>query len=125
MATIQTEFLISKYELEIFLSSHHTMSAPLMYAFREALAQIVEEGLDLYKLRHVENAHKLREGLQNIGLELFVENPEQRLPSITSIRIPHGIKIENVIKCMLDRFVCILLTAFYFNFNSANRILIE
>lgn len=50
-----------------------------MYAFREALAQIVEEGLDLYKLRHVENAHRLREGLQNIGLELFVENPEQRM----------------------------------------------
>lgn len=50
-----------------------------MYAFREALAQIVDEGLDLYKLRHVENAHRLREGLQNIGLELFVENPEQRM----------------------------------------------
>lgn len=51
----------------------------MIYAFREALAQIVDEGLDLFKLRHVENAHRLREGLQNIGLELFVENPEQRM----------------------------------------------
>lgn len=77
----------------------------MAYAFREALAQIVEEGLDLYKLRHAENAQRLREGLQNIGLELFVENPEQRLPSITSIRIPHGIKMDTVIKCMQERYV--------------------
>lgn len=90
-------------------SYHHTISAPILYAFREALAQIVDEGLDLYKLRHAENAQRLREGLQNIGLELFVENPQQRLPSITSIRIPHGVNIDNVIKCMMDRFVYLLL----------------
>lgn len=93
----------------LIFSYHHTVSAPVIYAFREALAQIVEEGLDLFKLRHQENAQRLREGLQNIGLELFVENPEQRLPSITSIRIPHGVKIENVLKCMMERYVTICL----------------
>lgn len=72
---------------------------------REALAQIVDEGLDLYKLRHAENAQRLHEGLQNIGLELFVENPEHRLPTITSIRIPHGVKLDGVIKHMMERFV--------------------
>lgn len=77
----------------------------MIYAFREAIAEIVEEGLDLFKLRHAENAQRLREGIQNIGLELFVENPEQRLTSITSIRIPHGVKIENVLKCMMERYV--------------------
>lgn len=86
------------------------MSAPLLYGFREALAQIVDEGLDLFKLRHTENAQRLREGLQNIGLELFVENPEQRLTSITAVRIPHGVKLETVTKHMMERFV-------YFNIN--------
>lgn len=86
-----------------FFRLHHTVSAQLLYSFREAVAEIVQEGLDLFKLRHAENAQRLREGLQNIGLELFVENPEQRLPSITSVRIPHAVKIENVIKCMMER----------------------
>lgn len=72
---------------------------------REALAQIVDEGLDLYKLRHIENAQRLHEGLQNIGLELLVENPEQRLPTITAIRIPHGVKLDSVMKHMMERFV--------------------
>lgn len=72
---------------------------------REALAQIVDEGLDLYKLRHAENAQRLHEGIQNIGLELFVENPEQRLPTITAVRIPHGVKLEGVLKHMMERFV--------------------
>lgn len=74
---------------------------------REALAQIVDEGLDLFKLRHAENAQRLHEGLQNIGLELFVENPDQRLPSITPVRIPHGVKLEAVIKHMMERCVFI------------------
>lgn len=68
------------------------------------MAEIVAEGLDLFRLRHAENAQRLYEGLQNIGLELFVENPKQRCPSITSVRIPHGVKMENVIKCMMDRY---------------------
>lgn len=85
-------------------SPHHTTSAPLIYAFREALSEIVEEGLDLFRLRHAETAQRLREGLQNIGLELFVENPEQRSPSITAVRIPHGVKMDNVIKCMMERY---------------------
>lgn len=87
------------------ISGHHTVSAPILYGMREALAQIVDEGLDLYKLRHVENAQRLHEGLQNIGLELLVENPEQRLPTITAIRIPHGVKLDVVIKHMMERFV--------------------
>lgn len=87
-----------------WFSFNHSVSAPLLYALRESLAEIVAEGLDLFRLRHAENAQRLREGLQNIGLELYVENPEQRSPSITSVRIPHGVKIENVIKCMMDRY---------------------
>lgn len=74
-----------------------------MYSLREALAEIVEQGLDLFKDRHKDNALRLQEGLQNIGLELFVREPSQRLPSITSVRIPHGVKMDNVIKYMLER----------------------
>lgn len=93
------------YSFGNFSRGHHTVSAPLLYGLREALAQIVDEGLELFKLRHSENSQRLREGLQNIGLELFVENPEQRLPSITAVRIPHGVKLDAVLKHMMERFV--------------------
>lgn len=51
----------------------------MLYAFRESLAEIVEQGLDVFKQRHADNAQRLQEGLQNIGLELFVREPAQRL----------------------------------------------
>lgn len=105
-----TDVILRNIVIDCIFSPHHTTSAPVLYAFREALAEIIDEGIDLMKLRHAENAHRLREGLTNIGLELFVENPEQRLPSITSIRIPHGVNIDNVIKCMMDRCVLTYFT---------------
>lgn len=71
---------------------------------REAIAEIIEEGLDLFKLRHIDCANRLYEGLQNIGLELFVEKPEHRLSSITSIRIPHGVKFEKISAYMMERY---------------------
>lgn len=92
----------------IFFSAHHTICAQSLYAFRETIAEIIEQGYDLFKQRHIDNVHRLHEGLQNIGLELFVEKPEQRLPTITSIRIPHGINIENVMKYMMERYAPIL-----------------
>lgn len=70
----------------------------LLYGLREALAEIIDEGIESFRDRHTDNAQRLYEGLQNIGLELFVDNPEERLPSITSIRIPHGVnwpKVQN------------------------------
>lgn len=82
---------------------HHTISVPVLYGFREAIAEIIEQSLEGFQERHSDNAQRLYEGLLNIGLELFVEKPEDRLPSITSIRIPHGVKLDAVLKYLLDR----------------------
>lgn len=79
------------------------MSILNLYGLREAIAEIIEQTLELFRERHKDNAQRLYEGLQNIGLKLFVENSEERLPSITSIRIPHGVKIEEVQKYLDER----------------------
>lgn len=76
-----------------------------MYGLRESIAEIIEQTLETFQERHADNAQRLYEGLLNIGLELFVERPEERLPSITTIRIPHGVKLDAVQKYMLDRYV--------------------
>lgn len=76
-----------------------------MYAFREAIAEIIEVNFELFKQHHIDCAQRLHEGLQNIGLELFVEKTVERLPSVTSVRIPHGVKIDNVMTYMMQRYV--------------------
>lgn len=77
----------------------------MLYGFREAIAEIIEQTLEGFQERHADNAQRLYEGLLNIGLELYVERPEERLPSITSIRLPHGVKLDAVLKYLRDRYV--------------------
>lgn len=86
-------------------SAHHTISVPALYGLREAIAEIIEQTLEGFQERHADNAQRLYEGLLNIGLELYVERPQERMPSITSVRIPHGVKMEPVLKYLIDRYV--------------------
>jgi len=83
---------------------HHTISAPILYGLREALADIIEQGTEGFRQKHLDNFQYLCEGLQAIGLELFVEKPEERLPTITSVRIPHGVKWPVVSDYLMQRY---------------------
>jgi alanine-glyoxylate transaminase/serine-glyoxylate transaminase/serine-pyruvate transaminase len=68
---------------------HHTISSPLVYALREGLRLVVEEGLDARFERHLRNAQMLWDGLEAMGLELHVA-AEHRIPSLTTVRVPDG-----------------------------------
>lgn len=70
---------------------HHTVSSNLIFALREALAQIVEEGLEAQIQRRQECARALYRGLSEMGLEIFIKNPKHRLPTVTGIMIPEGV----------------------------------
>lgn len=74
-----------------------------LYGIRESLADIIEQGLDNFRDRHNDSAQRLYDGLQNIGLQLFVENPETRLPTITSVRIPDGVNWPKVSSYLIER----------------------
>lgn len=68
---------------------HHTAPISMIYALREALRMILEEGLEARHRRHRRNAHALREGLQALDMELAV--PEgYRTDQLTSVYIPEG-----------------------------------
>ena len=69
---------------------HHTPPASMIYALREGLALIAEEGLKPRFQRHIRNARALCAGLETMGLELFVPQ-EHRLPSLTTVRVPEGV----------------------------------
>lgn len=69
---------------------HHTPPMTMLYALREALRVVLEEGLESRILRHRRNAQALWAGLEAIGLRLHVAEG-YRLPSLTTVRVPEGI----------------------------------
>lgn len=82
---------------------HHTIPINMLYALRESLGMIMEEGLENRYARHVNNARSLWKGLQDLGLELVVEEP-YRLPSLTTVWIPKGVNDEMTRSELLNRF---------------------
>lgn len=96
--------LIANYaNFHFYFSPHHSSSAILLYTFREALAEIIDQGIEIFRERHSDNAQRLYEGLQNIGLELYVERREDRLPTVTAVRIPHGVNWPKVAAYIEER----------------------
>jgi alanine-glyoxylate transaminase/serine-glyoxylate transaminase/serine-pyruvate transaminase len=83
---------------------HHTPPINLFYGLREALTAVVEEGLPSIWRRHEENANRLRDGILAMGLELFVKNPADRLPTVTTIKVPEGLDWKAVTKHAMEKF---------------------
>lgn len=82
---------------------HHTAPISMIYALREALRVIYEEGLDRRWVRHERNAQLLWEGLEALGLELFVPE-EHRLPTLTTVHVPEGINEAYVRRRLLEDY---------------------
>ena len=69
---------------------HHTAPISMNYALREALALVVEEGLDARFSRHQLNADALKAGLAAMGVGIHTVEGHQ-LPQLTCARVPDGI----------------------------------
>lgn len=69
---------------------HHTASATLLYALRESLRLVAEEGLEARWARHRANAELLWDGLGALGLDLSVPI-ERRAPPLTTVKVPDGV----------------------------------
>jgi alanine-glyoxylate transaminase/serine-glyoxylate transaminase/serine-pyruvate transaminase len=83
---------------------HHTPPISLIYALREAMRIVMEEGLEARWDRHRINQLALIAGLEAMGLELLVKNPADRLPTVTAVMIPNGIDDLQVRTQLLDQF---------------------
>ena len=70
---------------------HHTAPGPMVFALKEALTLIQEEGLENRVARHQRMGDLLKSGLTDLGLELFGD-PENRLPMLTCVLIPEGVE---------------------------------
>lgn len=70
---------------------HHTGPISMIYALREALSIVQEEGLENRWIRHQRNCEALVGGLETMGLTMLVEKSGDRLPSLTAVRVPDGV----------------------------------
>lgn len=69
---------------------HHTAPISMIYALREGLRIVLEEGLDARYARHRRNHLALKAGLAALGLE-YIADPAHQLPQLNAVRIPAGI----------------------------------
>lgn len=83
---------------------HHTGLITNIYALREALAIVAKEGLEYAWSRHELQAKALWEGLQKMGLELFVTNAKARLPTVTTVKVPAGVDWKEVSTYVMEKY---------------------
>ena len=82
---------------------HHTLSTTLIYALREALLMVEEEGLDARHARHERHHHALVAGIEAMGLSL-VPPPGERLWTLNTVRVPAGVEEVAVRRTLLQTF---------------------
>jgi len=82
---------------------HHTAPINMIYALREALRLIAEEGLQNRFQRHRMHHEALVAGIEAMGLSMAVPS-EIRLPMLNAIRIPDGVDDLAVRRALLDGF---------------------
>lgn len=82
---------------------HHTAPINMIYAMREALRLLAEEGLQQTFTRHRENAEMLWDGLERLGLPPLVP-VDRRLASLTTPSLPAGLDEAAIRKQLLADF---------------------
>ncbi|SMC99209.1 pyridoxal-phosphate-dependent aminotransferase family protein [Sporomusa malonica] len=91
--------------------NHHTEATSMLYALREGLRIVLEEGLTVRFARHKLHEQALVQGLKAMGLEIYGD-PNCKLPVVTSIRIPAGIDGESVRHRLLQDFQIEIASSF-------------
>jgi alanine-glyoxylate transaminase/serine-glyoxylate transaminase/serine-pyruvate transaminase len=82
---------------------HHTAPITMVYALREGLRILLEEGLEARWERHRRNHLALKAGLTALGLKYTAAEGHQ-LPQLNAVRVPAGVDDLAVRKELLTEF---------------------
>lgn len=82
---------------------HHTAPINMIYALREALLMIKEEGLEVRFARHWQNSRAFIAGIEAMGLTMVA--PEgYRLPTLNTVSIPEGVDDAKARGFLLNKY---------------------
>jgi len=82
---------------------HHTAPITMVYALREGLRIVLEEGLEVRWKRHQRNHEALKAGLAAMGLT-YVAPEGYQLPQLNAVRIPEGFDDLPIRQRLLQEF---------------------
>ena len=94
---------VAEYWNETQRVYHHTSPITMIYAMRESLRMMMEEGIGERHERHAKVAAALRAGLMAMGLDLATD-PDYQLNPITVVNAPEGIDEAAVRSRLLNEF---------------------
>ena len=89
-----------------------TPALPLLYAYREALSMILEEGLQNVFKRHKVCSDALYAGLSAMGLSPFVKKEEDRSISIVALNYLDGLQDKTFRSTLADKFKVLVAGGF-------------
>lgn len=95
--------LVADYWADGTRAYHHTAPVSMLYALREALRLVEEEGLPSRFVRHRLNSEALIAGLMELGLTPL-PTAEHRLPMLTCVKLPGQIDDAAVRTKLLQTF---------------------
>ena len=95
--------LVAEYWAEGSRAYHHTAPISMLYALREALRLVEEEGLPARFARHLLNSRALVEGLSALGFNPLAP-ADHRLPMLTCVTVPAHIDDAAVRAHLLETF---------------------
>jgi alanine-glyoxylate transaminase/serine-glyoxylate transaminase/serine-pyruvate transaminase len=79
---------------------HHTAPISMVYALRESLRLVLEEGLEARFTRHLRHSAALMAGMAALGCEPQAQEG-RRLPSLNCVKVPAGVDEGAVRKYLL------------------------
>jgi len=82
---------------------HHTAPISMVYALREALRLVLQEGLENRFARHKFHSNALVAGLEAMGLKMVV-SADYRLPELNAVYIPKEINDLTVRRALLNEY---------------------
>ncbi|MGN2390485.1 pyridoxal-phosphate-dependent aminotransferase family protein [Pelomicrobium sp. G1] len=82
----------------------YTPATNLLYGLREAIAMLLEEGLDNVFARHDRHAEATRRAVRAWGLEVLCLNPSEYSSSLTAVLVPEGHSADHLRQVILEAF---------------------
>lgn len=82
---------------------HHTAPITMIYALRESLRLVLEEGLEARFARHKANHELLRAALEEMGFKFLVDE-KYRLPQLNTVFLPEGVDEAKVRTALLNEY---------------------
>lgn len=81
-----------------------TPAVSVLFALREALRLLREEGLEAIYARHARLGEMARQGVKALGLELLAADERYASNTVTAVKVPEGVEVRALRRLLEDEY---------------------